>query len=220
MAGNRKKAEALCLEFIQKMDPSGINKKIYEDMVFKNMSDADFEKFLMDPKRHMVMYAPNYSKVKLDLKRNIAIGRQLGREYFERIWTRGKDGLPDTLSPVKFFVIPTIVRRQAQLVTKGVSVPKDMKTINALTGQPTGDSQSAKISIPELNLAASMNLKSSMRELMGPRGGDTKAYAALQGMLVSLGRASLQNVQQFGEGAEVNKYVRSLFRGAHIDINL
>lgn len=223
MNAKRQKIEAWCLGLLKQIDVSGLNAKIYEEKVFKPMTDKDFHTFIQDlksKKRHLVIYAPNYGPVKLDLRKNMAIAKTLGRNFYERIWIEGRDGLPTQLTPVSYFVFPTVVRRQAQLIMKGVSVPKNMRTINALTGQPTGDSQASKISMPELQLCVSAGMNNSMIELMKYRGGDVRGGAALHGMLVRFGRASLQTLKPFASGVESTNYVHSLFTAAHIKTNL
>jgi hypothetical protein len=223
MAGNRKQVEDFCLSVINGIDPTGINAKIYQDKVFGPMDDKAFAKFMDDlknKKRHLVLYVPNYGPVKLDLNRNLELGKKLGRNFYERVWFLNRKDLPDQLSPVPVFVLPTLNRRQAQLVTKGVSVPKDMKTINPLTGQPTGESQSAKVSMIEAQLCSAVGTISPMIELFKYRGGDTKGGAALSGMLVNTGRASLKALAPYAGGVEYTNYIRALFNAAHLRINL
>lgn len=223
MNPKRQKAQDLCLSIIKELDPSGINLKIYQEQVFGPMSDKDFSQFIADlksKKRHLVIYAPNYGPVKLDVRKNIAIAKKLGRSFFEKLWIEGKESVPTHLTPVTYFIIPTQVRRQAQLITKGISVPKNMKTINALTGQPTGESQAAKISMPELQLCVSAGMDKSMLELFKYRGGDVRGGAALHGMLVRFGQASLKSLQPFASGVESGNYLKSLLMGAHIRANI
>lgn len=219
----RKKIEEWVYKVIGMLDPSGINVKIYKEKVFGPMSDKDFHQYIQDlksGKRHSVIYAPNNGPVKLNFERNIEIGEKIGLNFFEKIWLQGRDDLPDQLTPIVYFVVPIRVRRQAQLVTKGISVPKNMRTINVLTGQPTGESQSAKISLPELQLCASANMLKSMEELMKWRGGDVRGGAALHGMLVRHGRASLSALKPFASGVESTNYINALFTAAHIGTNL
>lgn len=220
---NRKKVEAWVLSVINQIDPSGTNGKIYQEKVFGPMSDKDFDQYIQDlksGKRFSVIYAPNYGPVKLSLERNIKVGEKMGHSFWERIWIEGKPDVPSQLSPIPAFVIFTRIRRQAQLITKGVSVPKNMRTINVLTGQPTGESQSAKISMPELQLCASAGMLKSMEELMKYRGGDSRGGAALHGMLVRYGRSSLSALKPFSSGVESTNYINALFTAAHIGTNL
>lgn len=221
--GNRKKVEEWVYGIINQLDPSGINTKIYKEKVFGPMTDKDFHQYIQDlksGKRHSVIYAPNNGPVRLNFKRNLAIAKKIGLSFYERIWIEGRAGLPNQLTPIRYFVVPTRYRRQAQLVTKGISVPKNMRTINVLTGQPTGDSQSAKISLPELQLCASANMLKSMEELMKWRGGDVRGSAALHGMLVRHGRASLSALKPFASGVESTNYINALLTAAHIGSNL
>lgn len=219
----RKQVENYILGVINAIDPSGLNAKLYKEKLFGPMTDEEFHQYIQDlksGKRFSIIRAPNYGPVKLDLKRNIETAKKMGLDFFQRLWIEGKGSTPTYLTPTYSFVIPTRLKRQAQLVTKGISVPKNMRTMNVLTGQPTGESQSAKISLPELQLCASAGLLKSMEELMKWRGGDVRGSAALHGMLVRHGRASLKSLKPFASGVESTNYINALFTAAHIGTNL
>lgn len=221
-AERRKKAEDIVCQYLDEMDPSGTNSKIHRELIFK-ISDQEFTKLIEDieaGKRYLVMTAANYGPVKLDFGRNIKIGKKLGVNYFERVWFKNQEGLPDSLSPVEFLVMPTVARRQAQLVTKGASVPDHMRSVNALTGQPTGESQAAKMTMIETVMLSSTGLEAPLVELTRERGGDSRAGAQLTGMLISMGRASLKNLSSYSTGAQAKNYVQALFNAAHLNINL
>ena len=223
MAKNRAAVEKWVYRILSELDPSGTNTALYRNNIFGKMSDKDFDQYIQDlksKKRHSVIYAPNYGKVKLDHERNYALAEKLGFSFFERVWIEGKTNQPTYLTPVKYLILPTRIRRQAQLVMKGASVPKNMRTINVLTGQPTGESKAAKISLPELHLCAASGMMRSMEELMSTRGGDVRAGAALQAMLVRHGSASLNSVKPFSSGVESTNYVSALFTAAMLKINL
>ena len=223
MAKNRKAVENWMLGILNELDESGTNAKIYREEVFGKMSNADFDKYIEDLRtgaRHTVVYCPNYSQVKLDHEKNYKLAEKLGFSFFERVWIEGKPGVPTHLTPVKYLILPMRVRRQAQLVTKGVSVPKNMKTVNVLTGQPTGESKSAKLSLPEIQLCAASGMVRSMEELLSARGGDVRAGAYLQAALVRHGSATLNSVKAFSSGVESTNYVSALFTSAMLKINL
>ena len=218
----RKQAEDLVCQYLDAMDPSGTNSKIHRELVFK-ISDQEFEQLVKDiesGKRYLVMTAANYGPVKLDFARNVKVGKQLGVNYFEKVWFKGHPTLPDHLSPIEFLVMPTNIRRQAQLVTKGASVPSHMRSVNALTGQPTGESQAAKMTMIETVMLSSTGLEAPLVELTRERGGDSRAGAALTGMLISMGRASLKNLSAYSSGVQSKAYIQALFNAAHLNINL
>lgn len=207
-------------EYLMGIDPSGFNLKFYQDHQFK-YKDAEFKKWMTDIKEgkdRLVIYCPASSGVKLDHKRNLKFAKKKGVGIYERIWFSEENGIPEYLTPVKYLVMPTPRRRQAQLLTKKISVPGNMKSINPLTGQPTGSSQGAKMSLPETQLLAASGLHAALKEVLGPRAGDSGAGAALTGMLVTTGKASLKNLSLYSSGVEVTKYMKAIFTAAHIRI--
>ena len=103
MAGFRKKTEEFILRYIDKIDPSGENRKIYLSK-FKNMSDEEFEEMIDGIDKgtvNLCIVAPNFSHVHLSVERNLAIGKELGHEFFQRVRIPSKDGLPAYLTPIK-----------------------------------------------------------------------------------------------------------------------
>jgi hypothetical protein len=101
------------------------------------------------------------------------------------------------------------VRRASQLLIKKISVPDDSRTVDALTGQPTGESKGAKLSYPELQVCAAMGLDNSMVELMKYRGGDNKGLIAFNAMLSRYGRVNLKSVEPYASGVESTKTLKT-----------
>ena len=220
MANNKQGAIAIISEYLMGVDPSGFNLKFYQDNHFK-LPEKEFHKWmekLESGKEHIIVYGPSESSVTLDFKRNLAFAKKKGVEIYERLWYEASGSIPNHLTPVKYMVLPTIVRRQAQLLTKKISVPSNMKRLNPLTGQPTGESKSAKMSLPETQLMAASGLEHSLKEVLGPRGGDSGSNAALTGMLVKTGKASLRALSAFSSGVDATKYMKAIFTAAHIHI--
>lgn len=204
MAGNRTKTEAFILKYIDKLIEGGENKGLYKKL-FESMSDKDFETFIDDidtGKRFLVLVAPNFHGKGLTVENNFKIAEELGHEFFQSIWIEGKDGVPTHLTPIKYLVVDLPLRRASQLLIKKISVPDHNKVIDTLTGQPTGESKGARISYPELQVAAAMNLEASMVELMKYRGGDARGGVALNGMLSKLGTANLKTLSNYASGVE------------------
>lgn len=217
---SKTKVIPIITKYLMGVDPSGFNLDFYKKHHF-SWPESKFKEWveqLRDGKAHIVVYAPADSKVKLSFKRNLAFAEKNNIPIYERLWFEGNGEVPSFLTPVKYMVFPCSVRRQSQMLTKKISVPDNMKSINPLTAQPTGPSQSAKISLPESQLLSASGLEKSLIELLGPRGGDTSANAALKGMIVKTGKASLSVVKAFSSGVEVNKYMKAIFAGAHIKL--
>lgn len=222
MAKNRKAAEAFICKYISLIAPGSHNVNIYKNL-FAAMSDKDFDQFMTDLEtgdKFLVVIVPNFSKERPSVERNLAIAKELGHDFFQSLWIEGKGGVPSYLTPVKYLVVDLPVRRASQVLTKKISVPDNMKVVDTLTGQPTGDSQGAKISYPELQICAAMGLEKSMLELMKYRGGDVRGHAALRASLSNYGRAQLNNLQQFSSGVESKKLVNSFLTSAMLKTNL
>ena len=216
MPKNRKAAEAVCLKWINEIAPGGDNANIYKGL-FAAMTDKDFDSYIQDlttGKKFLVIIAPNFGKVKLTTENNLRIAKELGHDFFQKLWIEGKEDMPTYLTPIKYLVLPLPIRRASQMLTKKTSVPDHMKVVNALTGQPTGESQGAKISYPELQIAAAMGLDKTMVELMKYRGGDIRGGAALTAMLSKLGKANLSTLSQFASGVESTRLLKSFLTSA------
>ena len=204
MANNRLEAQNFIIEYVEKVAPSTGNADIYRN-IFKVMKDDEFATFmgkLKDGTIQLAIIVPNFSKTKLSVDRNLEVAKELGHEFFQRIWIEGKDDTPTYLTPNKYLIVDLPIRRASQLLTKKISVPKHNRVIDSLTGQPTGESKGAKISYPELQVCAAMGLENSMVELMKYRGGDARGHAALNGMLSKYGRVNQASLAGYASGVE------------------
>lgn len=218
MPGKRSEAQTFILKYISKITRSEENVEIYKKL-FAAMSDEDFDVFMNDlesGKKFLVLIMPNFSKVSIDVENNLAVAKELGHDFFQKVWIEGKEDTPTYLTPIPYMVVDLPVRRASQLLIKKISVPKHNKVIDSLTGQPTGESKGAKISYPELQVAAAMGLDNCMIELMKYRGGDAKGGAALNGMISRHGRANLKTLSQFSSGVESTNTLRTFLNSAHL----
>lgn len=222
MPGNRKEAEQLIVTYIDKIAPGGENKDIYVKL-FAAMNDIQFDEFINDlesGKKFLVVIAPNFGKNPLNTARNIAIGKELGYNFFQRLWMGAKGKTPAYLTPVEYLVIDLPFRRASQLLTKKISLPEHNRNVDMLTGQPTGESSGSRVSYPELQIAAAMNLDSSIVELMKYRGGDIKGGHALNAMISKYGAANLKTLSNYASGTESTKTLRTFLLCAHLKSTL
>lgn len=218
----RKEAEAFIISYVEKITPNTENGNIYRN-IFKAMNDKDFDAFITDietGKKNIAVIVPNFSKAKLSVERNLQIAKELGHNFFQRIWIEGKGDLPTYLTPNPYLIFDLPVRRASQLLTKKISVPKHNRVIDALTGQPTGESKGAKISYPELQVCAAMGLDNTMVELMKYRGGDARGHAALNGMLSRYGQANQNTLSGYASGVESTRTVKTFLLAAHLKSTL
>lgn len=222
MAKNRLGAVQFILKYIEKIAPNSGNKKIYEEF-FARMSDKEFESFMSDirdGKRILCIIVPNFKQSALSVENNLKIGQELGHDFFQRLWIEGKEDMPTHLTPEKYMVLDMPLRRASQLLIKKISVPSHNKVVDALTGQPTGESKGARISYPELQVSAAMGLEKSMVELMKYRGGDNRGGAAFTGMVSRLGTANLSALNQFSSGVESTHTLKTFLTAAHLKSTL
>ena len=178
MASNRKAAEDFIIEMINKILPDGTNATIYRDL-FASMDDKKFDDFMASIESgnsRLAIITPNLAKEKLTVERNLELAKELGHNFFERIWMDSGDDTPRYLTTMPYLIVDLPLRRQAQLLVKKISIPEDNKSIDDFTGQPTGKSKGSKISYPETQILAALNLEQTLTELLKFRGGDSGAF--------------------------------------------
>lgn len=219
---NRSKAQAFIIEQIEAMMPGSDNTKIYQDF-FEQMSDDDFDAFMKDIQsnaKKLAIIAPNFGKQRLSVERNLAIAKKLGHSFFERIWIEGTGDVPTYLTPIPYMVVDIPLRRQAQLLIKKISIPEDNKTIDNMTGQPTGASKGSKISYPELQVLAAMKLDNCTVEMLKYRGGDMGGFVAMNKMISRNGGVSLQAIEQYATGVESTRTLKTFLTCMHLENTL
>lgn len=222
MAKNRAATEKFILSYIGKLTPGTRNADIYKDK-FSKMSDKQFDEFMTQLKNDEIKLSviiPNYSEKSITVKNNMKIAEELGHDFFQRLWIEGKDDSPTYLSPVKYLVLDLPLRRASQMLTKKISVPDHNKVVDAMSGQPTGDSKGARLSYPEAQICSAMGLEDSVIELMKFRGGDIKGNIALNNMLSKYGAANQKVLGQFASGVESTKTLKTFLTCCHLKNNL
>lgn len=222
MAGNRTAAESIILEYIEKIAPGGQTPQIYRDM-FAAMNDSEFETFIEDigsDRKRLAIIVPNMNKAKISIERNLQLGKELGHEFFQRIWmSPGKD-LPTYLTPKKYLVLDLQLRRQAQHLEKKIRIPNNNRSIDELTGQPSGASKGSKISYPEVQILAALNLPESLTEKLKFRGGDTKAFDAMNDAIDKHGAVSTKAIDHLTGQVESTRTFATFLRCMHLENTL
>lgn len=215
---NRAAAEAFILKQLQELAPKGETASFYKER-FDKMSDKDFAEFierLANGQEHLVLIVPNFSNSGLSVERNLKLAKQLGHKFFQRLWIGKQDDQPAYLTPIEYLVVDLPVRRASQLLIKKISVPEHNKTIDILTGQPTGDSKGSKISYPEVQNLAAMGLENCVVEFMKYRGGDLKGHNALNAMISRYGEAKQETLKNFASGVESTKTLKTFLSSMHL----
>jgi hypothetical protein len=218
MSVKRKETEAFILKYIDKILPDKKNVAIYEQL-FASMNDKQFDDFmksLRDGTIRLAIISPNLSDVKLSVERNLEIAKELGHNFFERIWMHSDNEVPPYLSTVKYLIVDLPLRRQAQLLVKKISIPEDNKSIDDLTGQPTGKSKGSKISYPETQILAALNLEESLTELLKYRGGDIGGFNAMNKSIGDTGGVSMKGIEHLATGVTSSATLRTLLTSMHL----
>ena len=222
MAGNRKAAEKIIIEGIEEVNPGQGNKALYEE-AFKNMSDSDFEQFIVDleqGKRRLPILVPNFKQSKMTTKRNIELGKKYGFKFTQRIWMDGANGAPKYLTPNEYLILELPVKRQAQVLINKISIPKNTNTIDDLTGQPAGDSKGAKLSFPEVQVLAGQGLDETLTELFKYRGGDTDGFRLMNQQIFETGEVDLMDLATVDTEVESLATLRTLLTSMHLSNTL
>ena len=188
----------------------GLSEKAFEQLMTEYRSGA----------KYLTLTAPNFAKSTLSLERNIAVAKKLGIKFHHQLWVEGDEDTPTYLTPVEYLVVKLPVRIAAQRLAKKMSVPKTQRVVNSLTGQPTGDSKGASISLPELRVCAAMGLDKTMVELMKYRGGDARGGAAMNASLMRTGRASQEVLSHFASGVQSTATLKSYLLSASLQNTL
>lgn len=222
MPNNRKEAQEYILKYVEKLLPESGNKELYETF-FTSLDDKQFEEFIVnlgEKKTSLCITVPNFHKAKLSVERNFAIAEELGHDFFQKIWLTVPGTDERYLTPIKYLVIKLSFKRQAQLLTKKISVPEDNKTVDDYSGQPTGASKGSKISYPELGVLAAMGLDRSTEEMLKYRGGDTRGFNAMNRSISQTGSVYLDAIEPLADGVEVNRTINAFFKAMHLSSTL
>lgn len=222
MNEKRKKAQDFIITYIDKVLPGSINKQLYEDM-FSAMSDEEFDRYMQNLKNktsRLSIISPNYSKPALDLQRNFDIAKELGHNFFQRIKVPARDGLRAYTTPNPYLVVDLPIRRQAQLLTKKISIPEDNNSVDDFTGQATGKSKGSKISYPEVQTLVAMGLDSTLTEFLKYRGGDEKGFNALNTVIDKTGYASISQIEPYSSGVKSTQTLKVFLNAMHLQNTL
>lgn len=222
MAASRADVEHFILEKLHEMAPGGQTPAFYKQR-FERMSDEDFKTFMADlesGKEFLVLYAPNFGNTGLSVSRNFALAKKMGHNFFQRLWIGAQGNVPAYLTPIQYLVVDLPLRRASQLLTKKIRLPEHNKTVDTLTGQPTGESRGAKISLPELQVLSAMGCDYSVVELMKYRGGDLKGHNAMNGMIARYGAANQKTLANYASGVESTRTLKTFLTSAMLKSTL
>ena len=222
MLPNRSETEAFIIEWIEKLLPNGGNDKIYREL-FASMDDEAFTKFMDDidkGNKTLAIIAPNFSETTLSTERNLGLAKELGHNFFQRIWIEGEGDTPTYLTPIPYLVVDLPLRRQAQLLVKKIRIAEDNKSVDDFTGQPTGKSRGSKISYPETQVLAAMGLDECLIEMLKYRGGDVKGFDAMNRSISKTGGVRMASIEHMASGVESTRLLKTFLTCMHLQNTL
>lgn len=222
MAGNRKKAEQKLFEMIEKLAPGSPNTQMYRDKVGA-MTDAQFHQWIQELKSgesFLVIQEENLpAKHIISVERNFKLAQEWGHEFFQRVWMDGKNGAPAYLSNERYLIVKLPLRRLAQILKKKRSIPEHNRSVDLLSGQPTGASKGSKISYPEAQVLQARNLPYTSTELMKYRGGDTIGFLAMNDAISKTGSVSIEQLNKLGTETKSNVTLRTMLTCMHLKVS-
>jgi len=224
MPGNRKAAEAVVLTWIAKIVPGDkFNVDMYKQM-FASMSDKEFEVWIRELEANdgegLSYQMPNMGEKALSVERNLALAKEMGHDFFEHLWIVNPASGVRYKTPEKYMILDLPIRRQAQLLVKKISIPSDNKSIDNLSGQPTGNSKGAKISYPEVQVMQALGLSKALVEFMKYRGGDLEGFNAMNNSISNTGGVRLDALDQLGTETTSTVTLKTVLTGMHLKSTL
>ncbi len=221
---NRKKSEEYILMYIKKLTKSKDNLDLYTNM-FKNMSDKAFDEFMImlrDSGRSLeVILQVSGEGYDVSVANNIELAKEVGNPIFNYLVHEATDELPAIRSKYETPVYILNFRRTKQIITKKISVASNNKTRDKLSGSVSGESQAAKLSLPEIQLLTGKGLTNSVRELTMHRGGAIDASRVFNKSLLKTGKVSGKVVDAYSSDEVVaTESLRNYMYASHLALKV
>lgn len=196
---------------------------VYKNLIL-NMSDKELDDWitsLENGEQDISLIVPNLNKKqRLDITRNLKLAKEMGVNFFERLWLTNPVTGQTYLTNRKYMTLLLPVKRQAQTLDTKISLAADDKTIDDLTGQVTGESKGSSISYAEIQMLEAQGLSDTLYELLKARGGDEEAWRLMKRQLIQTGEFDTDVLDTLDTRAKVNDTLNSLLKGMHIANNI
>lgn len=219
---NRKSATDYLLKYVDKISPGGDNKKIWEETL-SGLSDKQFDDFmkrLESGEEVLSIVSPNFSDNKITVDNNLKVAKELGHDFFERLWLTDPNTGETYLTPEKYMVIDLPLRRQIQLLVKKSSIAEDVPRIDELSGQRASGEKGSALSMPQIQSLYANGLDKSILELIKFRGGDEKGLRLLEKSMRETGAASLEELIPQTRQVKSAQTLGVILKGMHLDNNI
>lgn len=219
-AYNRQELEEVVLLIAKEIDPSGRNVEKYKKILPK-MSEEHFKEFckgIKDGSRPLVIFAEHFKSSKITTENNLKVAKKYDLPLYERLRYVGNPDIPDHISAQEVLVVDLGINRKAQNIVKKISVPKDNKTIDYMTYQPTGESKGSSLSQPEEGVLIGMGLDNSIDELSRFLGGDKGGFRAYNASIARFGTVRLEAIRPFTTGVESTNVTKAYLNAMMLNL--
>lgn len=223
MAKNRKAAEALVLRHMDKIDPSGMNSKMYKEEIFPNLSNEGFDAWINEIKAgrdFLFVNMPNLVGKKMSVANNLKVAKAMGLELFQRITQTDPATGRRYTGTRKYLIIDLPIRRQIQMITNKASMQSAGAKRDELTGQIAGSHKGSAMSYPETLVLFSQGLNACSEEFLKIRGGDAKASRMITESLINQGSANIRSTDVLKSRAKATDTLSVYLKSMHLDNNL
>lgn len=221
--GNRKGAEAHILKWIDKIDPSGVNGKMYREDIFPSLSDIRFDawmKQIESGEEFLFVNIPNLTGKKVNVKNNLKVAKEMGVNLFQKITQTDPVTGKRYTGTRDYLIIDLPVRRQIQMITNKISIQDAGAKRDDLSGQISGTNKGASMSYPETLVLYSQGLDRCNEEFLKVRGGDVQASRVITDSINTQGSASLTLVEDLPTRAKSSATLSTFLKAMHLDNNM
>lgn len=220
--GNRKAFIDTACKWVDEIIPGSEYVKVLRTQL-EGLSDKAFEsyvKHLESTGGSLPIIVPNLSKDRIDVKRNLDVGKKLGYDFFQYLHlTDPVTGLTYR-TPIKYLVLRLPFRRQQQMLEEKSLIPDTNRRVDDLTGQPTGPSKGASMTFPEIQVLRSQGALRALEEMIKYRGGDTKGFQAMNRQIMDSGGVSLDQLQKVPSTVKSTQTLSTYLTAMHLSNNL
>lgn len=223
--GNRKAAEALIIKWISKLDPTGVNTKMYKDEIFPSLSDKAFDEWMKKIEsgtEYLFINIPNLTGKQVNVENNLKVADEMGVKLFQKITQTDPVTGKRYTGTRKYLIVDLPVRRQIQMITNKISIQAAGAKRDDLSGQIAGTSKNkgASISYPETLVLYSQGFDKTIVELLKVRGGDVEASRVVHDSINTQGSANLGSIDNLPTRAKSSETLSTFLKAMHLDNNL
>lgn len=196
-------------------------------LLFKNMVAAMTETQVAELMRRYqrgedspVATIPNLSKHIVTAAHLKKIAKAWGISLWNHLRLTDADTGKTYVTPHRYMVLKLQICRLSQMQEVKRNIPESNRVVDELTGQVTGSSKGAAMSMPEgVNIIARGH-PALITEFDSTRGGDEAANRQFEYDIATTGTGSIARAMAAGAGAKSTRTLAGYIRGMQLDTNL